>query len=123
MTSTPEENIRRLRRPESDQGAPGRRWKTNWPAELSSPQARIRCMVLDISSWGARLSLEVPAGLPDQVWLTIDSVGTIAAQIVWRRDDSMGLQFLEQQPWIRRLHAQRLDPTTWSPAASAPPRS
>ena len=33
------------------------------------------------------------------------------------------LQFLEQQSWIRRLHAQRLDPATWPPAANERPTS
>jgi hypothetical protein len=116
-------NLRRLRRPETDEAAPGRRWKTNWPAELVSPQGRTRCLVLDISSWGARLGLDpAPSGLPDRVSLVIDGVSTIAAQIVWESDNIIGLQFLEQQAWIRRLHAHRLDPATWS-AANLPPRS
>jgi hypothetical protein len=117
----PDDNIRRLRRPENDGSAPGRRWKTDWPAELSSPQGRARCIVLDISSWGARLSLDGDAVLPDRVWLSIDSVGAVAAEIVWRRDAMIGLQFLEQQAWIRRLHARRLDPRTWPSAAGDQP--
>ena len=116
-------NLRRLRRPESDGGAPGRRWKTNWPAELSSAQGSTRCVVLDISSWGAQLRLEAPAAPAEQVWLAIDNIGTIAAEIVWRSETTLGVQFLEQQAWIRRLYAQRLDPTTWSPVAGTQQRS
>jgi PilZ domain len=111
-------NIRRLRRPEIDHAAPGRRWKTNWPAELSTPKGRAPCIVLDISSWGARLNVEASVELPDRVFLVIDTVGAIAAEVVWRQADTLGLQFAEQQPWIRRLHAQQLDPATWSPAVS-----
>lgn len=121
MDTGPDDNIRRLRRPENDGSAPGRRWKTDWPAELSSPQGRARCIVLDVSSWGARLSLDAGIVLPDRVWLIIDGVGTVAAEIVWRRDSTIGLQFLEQQAWIRRLHARRLDPSTWSSAAGSQP--
>ena len=99
--------------------APGRRWKTDWPAELSAAQGKFRCRVLDISSWGAQLKLETPASLPERVWLCIDDIGTIAAEVVWRRDTAVGLQFLEQQEWIRRLHAQRLDPATWAPATGS----
>ncbi|MGO8917587.1 MAG: PilZ domain-containing protein [Stellaceae bacterium] len=123
MSAESEDNIRRLRRPESDSSAPGRRWKTNWPAELSSPQGRARCTVLDISSWGARLRLDAAADVPDRVWLIIESVGTVAAETVWRRDDTIGLQFLEQQGWIRRLHARRLDPLTWPSASGDQPRA
>lgn len=117
------DNIRPLRRPESDQGAPGRRWKTNWPAELSTARGRTRCVVVDISSWGARLALDAAVDLPDQVALVIDGIGTIAAQIAWYRDNTIGLRFLEQQGWIRRLHAHRLDPASWPSAAMAPPRA
>jgi hypothetical protein len=119
MTMMFDDNVRRLRRPESDQAAPGRRWKTNWPAELAVPQGRIACTVFDISSWGARLGVETKARLPDQVSLIIDNIGTIAAKVVWQQADSLGLQFTEQQPWIRRLHAQHLDPTTWPSTAGA----
>lgn len=117
-----EPNIRRLRRPDSDGSAPGRRWKTDWPAELSTPQGRQRCTVLDISSWGARLRLDTEAALPERVWLVIDSVGAIAAELVWRRHDTLGLQFLEQQAWIRRLYARRLDPLGWPSAGGKEPR-
>jgi PilZ domain-containing protein len=112
------DNIRRLRRPESNHAAPGRRWKTNWPAEITSPAGRIPCTVLDISSWGAQLQLDRLPEERDRVWLVVDGIGTIAAQVVWQRDNIIGVQFVEQQGWIRRLHAQRLDPATW-PAANS----
>jgi hypothetical protein len=119
------DNIRRLRRPETADAAPGRRWKTNWPAELVSPAGRVPCTVLDISSWGAQLRFDgtVVAAAKSRVWLNIECVGTIGADIVWRRDNVLGLQFLEQQAWIRRMHTHRLDPTTWHPAAGYQPLS
>jgi hypothetical protein len=117
-----EPNIRWLRRPENDGSAPGRRWKTDWPAELSSPQGRQSCIVLDISSWGARLRLEAAAEVPERVSLVIDGIGAIPAEIVWRRVDGLGLQFLEQQAWIRRLYTRRLDPLAWPSAGGSQPR-
>ena len=111
------DNIRRLRRPESDHAAPGRRWKTNWPAEITSPAGRIACTVLDISSWGAQLRFDSVPEERERVWLVIEGIGTIAANVIWLRDGTMGVQFIEQQSWIRRLHSQRLDPATW-PAAN-----
>lgn len=118
-----ETNIRRLRRPESDGSAPGKRWKTDWPAELSTPEGRRSCIVLDISSWGARLRIDSGTEVPDRVWLLIDSVDAIAAELIWRRDDTLGLQFLEQQAWIRRLYARRLDPLAWPSAGGNQPHS
>lgn len=119
-----EPNIRRLRRPESDATAPGRRWKTDWPAELCSPQGRQSCIVLDISSWGARLRLDAAAAaaVPERISLVIDGIGSVAAERVWRDGDTLGLKFLEQQAWIRRLYARRLDPLAWPSAGGNQPR-
>jgi hypothetical protein len=117
------DNIRRLRRPESELAAPGRRWKTNWPAELVAASGRLPCIVVDISSWGAQLRIATLPAEHERVWLNLETVGTVAASVAWQRDGTVGLQFLEQQGWIRRLHAQRLDPATWPPAASDRPTS
>lgn len=117
------DNVRRLRRPETQLAAPGRRWKTNWPAELVLPGNRLPCIVVDISSWGAQLRLEAVPAERQRVHLNLETVGTIAAEVAWRRDGTVGLQFLEQQGWIRRLHAQRIDPATWPPTASDRPVS
>lgn len=117
------ENVRRLRRPEAAEAAPGRRWKTNWPAELVSPAGRVGCTVLDISSWGARVRVDGAVAGAGRVWLNIECIGTIGADVVWQREQTMGVQFLEQQAWIRRLHTHRLDPSTWHPAAGYQPLS
>jgi hypothetical protein len=117
------DNIRRLRRPESVLAAPGRRWKTNWPAELVLSSGRLPCIVVDISSWGAQLRVTAQLAERERVWLNLETIGTVAAAVIWQRDGSVGVQFLEQQSWIRRLHAQRLDPATWPPAASDRPAS
>lgn len=108
------DNIRRLRRPDKDDAAPGRRWKTNWPAEIRLSTERVGCVVLDISSWGAQLQLDVPLEEEIHLSLVIENIGSIAARVMWRRERMIGVQFVEQQAWIRRLHAQRLDPATWS---------
>ena len=115
------ENIRPLRRPENVLAAPGRRWKTNMPGELASPAGRMSCTVLDISSWGAQL--RVDQRLPEQqrrVFLVLEAFGTIAAEIVWQRESVLGVQFLQQQAAIRRLHMERLDPATWASTANQP---
>jgi hypothetical protein len=107
------ENVRRLRRPGNGPTASGRRWKTNWPAELHSHAGVTPCTVIDISSVGAQLRLESAPAERSRVLLFIANIGAIAADVVWCKESAVGLQFLEQQPWIQHLHAQRLDPTTW----------
>ena len=109
-----QDNIRPLRRPENALEAPGRRWKTNMPGELSLPAGSVPCTVLDISSWGAQLRVDQALPSPQQrVSLILAAFGTIAAEIVWQRENAIGVQFLQQQAAIRRLHMERLDPATW----------
>jgi hypothetical protein len=112
------DNVRRLRRPESQLASPGRRWKTKWPGEIDAPCGRIACTVLDISSWGAQVVLDAVPPAQERVTINLDCIGTIPAQVVWRRENVIGVQFLEQQSWIRRLHARRLDPSTWQVSTS-----
>ena len=118
----PIDNIRRLRRPEGALSSPGRRWKANWPAELKFHDNRVPCTVLDISSWGAQMEVDATPDEQSRVWLVIDTVGPIAAAVVWRRDQRIGVQFDEQQLWIRRLHLLRLDPDTWQHSPQPQPR-
>jgi hypothetical protein len=114
-----DENVRRLRRPEKDMAAPGRRWTTNWPAELSFNTGRPPCVVMDISSWGAKLRIGYLPPEVVRVSVIVENIGTLDADIVWRHEGTIGLQFHEQQAWIRRLHARRLDPAT-DPSSARP---
>ena len=111
MTSDSESNVRPLRRPDTDLGAPGKRWKTDWPAQVSWPNGSCICTVLDVSSWGAKVRAEsVPQG--ELVSLRIDGIGVIPATVVWRSDGIVGVQFRVQQGWVRRLSMQLFDAAT-----------
>jgi PilZ domain-containing protein len=108
MTSDSESNVRPLRRPDPDMGAPGRRWKTDWPAQLTWAAGSCVCTLLDVSSWGAKLRADdVPRG--ELVSLRIDGIGVIPATVVWRSDGIAGVQFRVQQGWVRRLSMQLFD--------------
>lgn len=108
MTSESESNVRPLRRPDTEVGAPGRRWKTDWPAQVTWTNGSCTCTVLDVSSWGAKLRAEsMPRG--ELVSLRIDGIGVIPATVVWRSDGIAGVQFRVQQGWVRRLSMQLFD--------------
>jgi PilZ domain len=107
------DNIRWLRRPGGKHGAPGRRLKANWQAEIRAGGRRIACTVIDISTSGARLRVEAPTGEPDRLWLLIDNMAPIPAELAWRKGSHVGLYFRQEQPWVKRLEAQRFDPTAW----------
>lgn len=114
-------NIRQLRRPEVvGGGAPSRRLQTDWPAELTSPAGRMACTMLDVSSRGARLLLSEAPAEGTRVSLVVEAIGSIAAQVIWRRDNQVGIQFTEMQSWIGRLQAQQVGDDCRPPHARAP---
>jgi PilZ domain len=107
MISSATNNVRQLRRPDNDLASSNKRWKTDWPAELTWTTGGCVCTVLDVSSWGAKVRAEqVPQG--QSVSLRIDGVGVVPATVVWRNDGVAGVQFRVQQGWVRRLSMQLL---------------
>ena len=117
MSAPPVDNIRQLRRPESAVGGVnGRRVQTDWPAELTCPAGRVACTVLDVSSRGARLVVVEAPAEGTRVWLVVETIGSIAAQVIWKRDNQIGIRFSEMQSWIGRLQPlQQQQGTGWRP--------
>ena len=121
MSVLPANNVRQLRRPEPEgDGTTGRRLRTDWPAELATPAGRVPCMVLDVSSRGARVSLRQAPSEGMRVWLLVETIGSIGAQVIWRRGNQIGIQFAELQTWIGRLQAQQVGADCRPPHARAP---
>ena len=54
----------------------------------------ITCFVWDMSEGGARLKLAENAPLPNVISVLIGNV-TRPARVVWRKDDQIGIEFLE----------------------------
>lgn len=107
MSVLPLQQYRQLTLPLGHRAPQDRRWKTNWPAELEIKDRRTACMVRDISSLGARLWLEQPPAEDEAVLLNIDDIGPIAASVMWRRDNEIGVHFSEEQHWVLRLRLER----------------
>jgi hypothetical protein len=99
----PQDNVRLLRGITKSNPIFGRRWKTNWAAKLQTAAAHMPCTVLDVSVLGAKLRIERAPDEGNTVSLFIGNQGTISAHVVWCHDDSVGLCFAEEQPWILNL--------------------
>jgi hypothetical protein len=107
------DNVRRLRSPAAKLTSPGRRFRANWPAQLRIDAARVPCQVIDISVGGAKLDVDgLPKGI-HRVWLVVDFLEPIAAELAWRRRGLLGLRFLKDHPDIARLQNRRFDPAAW----------
>ena len=112
MNTRSECNVRKLRRSETS-SSNGRRLRANWPAELRTNGEKTHCMVMDVSSDGANLIVESPLSGDAPLWLIVENVGPIAAQIAWRDKGRVGLCFLEEQEWVLQVSKQRFDPAAW----------
>jgi hypothetical protein len=94
----------------------GRRWKAHWAATLQTAAAQMSCVVIDVSVTGARVrTFQIPRD-GDHVSLLIGTGEAISARVAWSSDDSAGLCFAEDQPWILRLipFAESLRPSSQS---------
>ena len=105
-------NVRKLRRSGTGPST-GRRLRANWPAELRTNGEKSECMVMDVSSDGANLLVESPLSADAPLWLIVENVGPIAAQVAWQEQGRVGLCFLEEQEWVHQVSKQRFDPTAW----------
>ena len=54
------------------------------------------CRIIDISGTGARLGVLQPEALPDEFLLLLSHDGKLSrlCSVVWRRDKSVGVQFI-----------------------------
>ena len=106
-------NVRKLRRSGTGPSA-DRRLRANWPAELRTTGAKTtHCTVVDVSSDGANLRVESPLNGDAPLWLIVENVGPVAAQLAWQEQGRVGLRFLEKQEWVHQVSKHRFDPTAW----------
>ena len=112
MSKQTQSNVRKLRRCGTGPSN-SRRLRANWPAELRTNGEKAQCMVMDVSSDGANLFVESPLSADAPLWLIVENVGPIAAQVAWQEQGHVGLCFLEEQEWVHQVSKQRFDPTAW----------
>lgn len=81
----------------------GRRWKTKWVATLQTAAVQTPCTIVDVSVAGAKLRVNHTGERGDSVCLHIGNNAAILARVAWRQVDSVGLCFVEDQPWVLDL--------------------
>ena len=78
-----------------------RRMKVMWNAALRCGDTTSDCQVLDISAGGSRIRLAEPLPVRSEVVLVVDRVGRVPGQIIWRRGNYAGIQFLEDRQTVQ----------------------
>ncbi len=107
------ENVRPLRGFYDKSTAGGRRLRANWPAELRFDGVRLRCSVIDISPAGACVRVERMRDPTSQGRLVVADLLPIVVEVAWRRQNHVGLRFIEAQHWVADACAERFDPAAW----------
>jgi hypothetical protein len=67
-----------------------------WSGQIERGEAWERCVVLDYSALGARLSLEQPGLSSGNVIIAFGDFGPLRARVAWRRGKHAGLEFEEK---------------------------
>ena len=87
-----------------------------WAAALCVGGRWFDCVVVDLSLGGARLYLDQPIDIGENVTLRLDGMGFLHAEIVWQEGHSTGLRFVDEIDKIAATIGVRL-PLTVAPAA------
>ena len=99
----PRGNVHQLRGMATSNAIFVRRWKTNWIAKPQTGNVQIPWTVIDVSVAGARLRIDHASDEGNAVSLFIRDKGAILARVVCGHEGSVGLCFVEEQPWILNL--------------------
>jgi hypothetical protein len=68
-----------------------------WAAQLETAQSpRRNCLVLDVSSSGAKLRIDQPAALGEIVTLIAERFGTRRGRVVWTANHRIGITFVDE---------------------------
>lgn len=111
MSSYPK--VRHLRRPADASLFFGRRLRANWLAQIECAGKTVECIVLEVSSNGAKLQTTHSLKGLAELSLVLEGRDAISATIMWQRKDQIGLLFHEDQKWVLELFKQRFDPAAW----------
>ena len=66
-----------------------------WSGQLLFDDQSVACVIVNISSGGAMLRSGDPAIFVTSVVLRSSRIGDLAAEVVWRQDEEIGLKFVD----------------------------
>jgi hypothetical protein len=64
-----------------------------WRGHIDTAGLKVECTIWNISRGGARISLKHHVDFENGVVLTIDRFGSVPCDVVWSRNENIGLQF------------------------------
>ena len=79
-----------------------------WSGYLVSQEQSVACVIENISSDGAMVRSEDPAFFATSVVLSNARIGDLAAEVVWRQDDELGLKFVDDSETVAGIIGRAL---------------
>ncbi len=79
-----------------------------WSGELVYREQIVACVIVNISAGGAMVRSEDPAFFVTSVVLRNSRIGDLAAKVVWRQDDELGLRFADDPETVAEIIGRAL---------------
>jgi hypothetical protein len=76
------------------------RAKVLWSGQLVYGDETAACLIVNISAGGAMVRTDAAAICPASVTLRNARIGDLAAEITWRKNNEMGLKFLDDDQTV-----------------------
>ncbi len=79
-----------------------------WSGQLVFQEQSVACVIVNISSGGAMVRSEDPAFYATSVVLRNARIGDLAAEVVWRQNDELGLKFADDPETVAEIIGRAL---------------
>ncbi len=79
-----------------------------WSGKLVYREQSVACLIVNISSGGAMVRSEDPAFYATSVVLRNARIGDLAAEVVWRQNDELGLKFADDPETVAEIIGRAL---------------
>lgn len=82
-----------------------------WTGSLTSADRTVDCVIMNASANGAKVRMSEAIPLTSPITLDIPRLGAFKAEIVWTKENKIGVRFLETPAKVARLMVQILPQT------------
>ncbi|MHA1151100.1 MAG: PilZ domain-containing protein [Alphaproteobacteria bacterium] len=79
-----------------------------WSGQLVYREQSVACVIVNISAGGAMVRSEDPAFYATSVVLRNSRIGDLAAEVLWRQDDELGLKFADDPETVAEIIGRAL---------------
>lgn len=79
-----------------------------WSGHLVHGDQALACLIVNISAGGAMVRTDDAAICPASVTLRSARIGDLAAEVTWRKNNEMGLKFLDDDQTVAALIGKAL---------------